>query len=111
MCSTPELGGKLVAVYKVSQSVGAAIAYQLTTDDLSPRKQFISNWCIIAITLLVARKLPDLHAYILLTVSSVPAILMITEPTEEEARGGMTEGEKVDMIPDDFKKTEKEVAL
>lgn len=56
MCSTPELGGKLVAVYKVSQSVGAAIAYQLTTDNLSGRKQFISNWCIIAITLVVARE-------------------------------------------------------
>jgi hypothetical protein len=55
MCSTPELAGKLVAVYKVSQSVGAAIAYQLTTDNLNGRKQFISNWCIIAITLVVAR--------------------------------------------------------
>ncbi|ORY24451.1 hypothetical protein BCR39DRAFT_581746 [Naematelia encephala] len=55
MCSTPELGGKLVAVYKVSQSVGAAIAYQLTTDNLNGRKQYISNWCIIAGTLLVAR--------------------------------------------------------
>ncbi|RSH93071.1 hypothetical protein EHS25_007424 [Saitozyma podzolica] len=95
MCSTPELGGKLVAVYKVSQSVGAAIAYQLTTDNLSGRKQFISNWCIIAITLVVA----------------FPAVLRITEPTEEEARGGMTEGEKTDMVPEDFKKTAAEGAL
>lgn len=54
MCSTPNQAGKLVAIYKVSQSVGAAIAYQLTTDNLSARKQFISNWALIAITLVVA---------------------------------------------------------
>lgn len=30
---------------------------------------------------------------------------MITEPTEEEAKGGMTEGEKNKFISDDFKKT------
>lgn len=56
MCSTPELAGKLVAVYKVTQSVGAAIAYQLTTDNLSGRKQFISNWALIAGSLIVACK-------------------------------------------------------
>jgi len=72
MCSTPAHAGKLVAIYKVSQSVGAAIAYQLTTDNLSARKQFISNWALIAITLVVA----------------LPAVLKITEPTEEEALGG-----------------------
>jgi hypothetical protein len=46
----------MVAIFKVSQSVGAAIAYQLTTDDLSARRQFISNWALIACTLLVACK-------------------------------------------------------
>ena len=56
MCSTPSQAGKLVAIYKVSQSVGAAIAYQLTTDNLSARKQFISNWALIAVTLVVACK-------------------------------------------------------
>jgi hypothetical protein len=72
MCSTPELAGKLVAVYKgepfllslpckaevrpVTQSVGAAIAYQLTTDNLSGRKQYISNWALIAGSLVVARE-------------------------------------------------------
>ena len=56
MCSTPELAGKLVAVYKVSQSVGAAIANQLVTDNVSSRKQFISNWVVIAGTMLVARE-------------------------------------------------------
>ena len=40
--------------------------------------------------------------------STVPAIFLITEPTEEEARGGMTEGEKNEMLDSDFKKTEKE---
>jgi hypothetical protein len=34
--------------------------------------------------------------------------MWITEPTEDEAHGGMTEGEKVDMIDHDFRKTEKE---
>lgn len=38
----------------------------------------------------------------------MPAILRITEPTEEEARGGMTEGEKTNMLSDDFKKVETE---
>lgn len=42
---------------------------------------------------------------------AVPAVLRITEPTEEEARGGMTEGEKTDMVPEDFKKTAAEGAL
>jgi len=88
MCSTPQQAGKLVAIYKVSQSVGAAIAYQLTVDNLNGRKQYISNWCIIAATLLVA----------------LPAVLRISEPTDEEAHGGMTELEKTHM-PDDFKKT------
>ena len=56
MCSTPELGAKLVAVYKTSASVGAAIAYQLTTDNVSARIQFISNWVLVAASLLVARE-------------------------------------------------------
>jgi hypothetical protein len=38
-------------------------------------------------------------------------VLRITEPTEEEARGGMTEGEKTDMVPEDFKKTAAEGAV
>ncbi|KAK8864115.1 hypothetical protein IAR55_001361 [Kwoniella newhampshirensis] len=86
MCSTPTHAGKLVAIYKVSQSVGAAIAYQLTTDNLSPRKQFISNWALIAGTLLVA----------------LPAVLKITEPTEEEAAGGavVRPGEEVEGSDD-----------
>ena len=34
---------------------------------------------------------------------------MITEPSEEEARGGMTEGEKHDLVSDDFKKTARDL--
>jgi hypothetical protein len=56
MCSTPELAGKLVAVFKVAQSIGATVAYQLTADNVSERGQFISNWVVAAGTLLVARK-------------------------------------------------------
>lgn len=33
---------------------------------------------------------------------------MISEPNEDEARGGMTDGEKTDMVPDDFKKVKGE---
>jgi len=39
----------------------------------------------------------------------VPAVLKITEPTEEEARGGMTQGEKVDLVHEDFRKTGAEL--
>ena len=56
MCSTTELAGKLVAVFKVAQSIGATVAYQLTADNVSERGQFISNWVVAAGTLLVARK-------------------------------------------------------
>lgn len=56
MCSTPELAGKLVAVFKVAQSIGATVAYQLTADNVSERGQFISNWVVAAGTLLVARE-------------------------------------------------------
>jgi hypothetical protein len=56
MCSTPELAGKLVAVFKVAQSIGATVAYQLTADNVSARGQFISNWVMVAGTLIVARK-------------------------------------------------------
>ena len=56
MCSTPEMAAKLVAVYKVTQGVGSAIAYQLTADNVSGRKQFISNWALIAGSLVLARR-------------------------------------------------------
>jgi hypothetical protein len=35
--------------------------------------------------------------------------LKITEPTEEEARGGMTAGEKVDLVHEDFRKVGTEL--
>jgi hypothetical protein len=57
MCSTPQLAGKLVAVYKVTQCIGAAISNQLITDNVFSRKQFISNWAIVAAGLVFASKL------------------------------------------------------
>lgn len=56
MCSTPELAGRLVAIYKVAQSVGATVAYQLTALNVSDKSQFISNWVVTAGCLLFARK-------------------------------------------------------
>lgn len=49
---------------------------------------------------------PNMVAYL---HNPVPAVLKITEPTEEEARGGMTEGEKVDLVHPDFRKTGAEL--
>jgi hypothetical protein len=50
---------------------------------------------------------PVLESVKWLTIQ-VPAVFKITEPTEEEARGGMTEGEKVDLH-EDFRKTGAEL--
>jgi hypothetical protein len=109
LCNTPKEAARYVAVYKTMQSVGGAVAYRLTANHLSARKQyvapivltlhphpsvhrmvnihttpsqcpiavtdpcprFISNWCVIAVCLVIA----------------LPAVIKITEPTEQEARG------------------------
>lgn len=47
------------------------MAYRLTANHLSGRKQFISNWCVIAIMLVVALR----------------TVLATTEPTAQEAAG------------------------
>ena len=56
---------------KTMQSVGGAVAYRLTANHLGARQQFISNWCVIAICLVVG----------------LPTALKITEPTAQEAAG------------------------
>lgn len=53
-CSTPLAAGKLVAIYKMTQAIGASIAYGLTTAGVSGYVQFVSNWVLIAGALLAA---------------------------------------------------------
>lgn len=71
LCNTPKEAARFVGVYKSMQCVGGAIAFRLTANHLSERKQFISNWAIVAGAL----------------VCALPAVLKVTEPTEMEARG------------------------
>ena len=85
LCNTPKEAARYVAVYKVCclrcppppaneqtmQSVGGAVAYRLTANHLGARQQFISNWCVITICLVVA----------------LPTVIKITEPTAQEAAG------------------------
>jgi hypothetical protein len=73
LCDTPAQAARFVAVYKTMQSVGGAVAYRLTANHLSARKQcvlravtaarlsltracsrFISNWCVVAAALVIA---------------------------------------------------------
>ncbi|ORY31999.1 major facilitator superfamily domain-containing protein [Naematelia encephala] len=78
LCNTPKEAARFVAVYKTMQSVGGAVAYRLTANHLAARKQFISNWCVIAICLVVA----------------LPTVLYITEPTIQEAMGDFVDEEE-----------------
>lgn len=71
MCSVPESAGKLVAVFRVAQSIGAAVAYQLTADNVSAKAQFISNWVMVVGTLIVARELFFKFATPMLTFKSL----------------------------------------
>jgi hypothetical protein len=43
-------------VYKVAQAIGASIAYAMTMKGVSGYVQFLSNWVMVAGTLVVARK-------------------------------------------------------
>lgn len=71
LCNTPKEAARFVGVYKSMQCVGGAVAYRLTANHLASRKQFISNWVIIAAALVFA----------------LPAVLKVTEPTDMEKRG------------------------
>lgn len=77
LCNTPREAARFVGVYKSMQCVGGAVAFRLTANHLSSMKQFISNWAIIAGALVFA----------------LPAVLMVTEPTETEAKGLFTSEE------------------
>lgn len=71
LCNTPKEAARYVGVYKSLQCVGGAVAFRLTANHLAPMKQFTFNWAMTGAALLVA----------------LPAVIMVTEPTEMEARG------------------------
>lgn len=49
-----------MAIYKVTQAIGAGIAYALTSSGVDGSIQFTCNWILVVASLLIAREFSEI---------------------------------------------------